>query len=73
MKFGCPKIIILDKGPQFVSKAFKDFIKSYNIPKLFYNTLYTPQNNPIERYNKTIETCLSCYVGSDHRNWSKFL
>lgn len=73
LKFGVPKILILDNGPQFVSKNFKTFAKNYNIPKLFYNSLYTPQNNPIERYNKTIETCLACYVGTDHRTWSKFL
>lgn len=73
LKFGCPRILVLDNGPQFTSKVFKDFIKSYNIPKLFYNSLYTPQNNPVERYNKTVETCLACYVEDDQRNWSKFL
>lgn len=73
LKYGCPKIIVLDNGPQFTSKVFKQFIKSYNIPKLFFNSLYTPQNNPVERYNKTIETCLAMYVEDDQRTWSKIL
>lgn len=73
LKFGCPKILVCDNGTQFTSKYFVDFMKSYNITKIFYNTLYTPQNNPVERYNKTIETCISCFVENDHRTWSKFL
>lgn len=73
LKFGCPKIIICDNGTQFTSKNFVDFLKSFNINKIFYNTLYTPQNNPVERYNKTVETCISCFVQEDHRTWSKFL
>lgn len=48
------------------------FAKNYNIPKLIYNA-YTMQNNPIKSYNQTIETCLACYVGTDHRIWSNFL
>lgn len=73
LKFGCPKILVCDNGTQFTSKYFVDFMKSYNITKIFYNTLYTPQNNPVERYNKTIETCISCFVKDDQRTWSKFL
>lgn len=73
LKFGCPKIIVCDNGTQFTSKHFVEFLKGYNITKIFYNTLYTPQNNTVERYNKTVETCIACFVKDDHRTWSKYL
>lgn len=73
LKFGSPKILICDNGSQLTSKDFVDFLKKYNITKIFYNSLYTPQNNVIERFNKTLETCISCFVKDDHRTWSKFL
>lgn len=70
---GVPRTIVCDNGPQFISKEFKELLKSYNIPLPFYNSLYTPQNNVVERYNQTLGTALSILVESDHRNWSKFL
>lgn len=73
LKFSCLKLIVCDNGTQFTSKYFVDFMKGFNITKIFYNTLYTPQNNPVERYNKTVETCISCLVGQDQRTWSKYL
>ncbi|RVE40883.1 hypothetical protein evm_014465 [Chilo suppressalis] len=73
LKFGCPKIVVCDNGTEFTSRNFVDFLKGFNIDRIFYNTLYTPQNNPVERYNKTVETCISCFVRNDHRTWSKFL
>lgn len=65
--------MICDNGSQFTSKQFADFLKGFNLTKIFYNTVYTPQNNPVERYNKTVETCISCFDKDDHRTWSKFL
>lgn len=34
-----------------------------------YTPKYTPQVNLVERYNKTIVTCLSMFVEDDHRSW----
>lgn len=70
---GVPRTIICDNGRQFISKEFKELLRSYNINPPFYNSLYTPQNNVVERYNQTLGTALSILVESDHRQWSKFL
>lgn len=70
---GVPRTIVCDNAKVFVSKEFKDLLKEYNMPLPFYNTLYTPQNNVVERYNQTLGTSLSILVESDHRNWAKFL
>lgn len=70
---GVPRTVVCDNGRQFIAKEFKELLRNYNIPQPFYNSLYTPQNNVVERYNQTLGTALSILVESDHRNWSKFL
>lgn len=52
---------------------FKSFLLKYGVADMFYNTVYTPQSNPIERHNQTIGTSLAILVNKDHRNLSKFL
>lgn len=72
-KHGTPCILICDNATIFQSKNFKLFCKQYNIPKIFYNAYYSPQSNTVERYNQTVQICLSILVDKDQRNWSKFL
>jgi hypothetical protein len=51
LMIGVPEYIIVDNGVQFGrSHEFHDFLTNYGI-KLYYNSLYTPQNNPLERVN----------------------
>lgn len=73
LKWGTPAILICDNATTFKSAAFKAFCNKYSVPKIFYNAYYTPQSNTVERYNKTIEICLSILVDQDQRNWSKHL
>lgn len=70
---GVPHSLVCDNGKVFVSKNFKNLLAEYNVPAPFYNTLYTPQNNVVERYNQTIGTALSILVENDHRKWAKVL
>lgn len=73
MKHGAPCILICDNATVFKSKDFIKFTKRFNIPKIFQNCYYSPQSNTVERYNQTVETCLSILVGNDQRTWSKHL
>lgn len=73
MRYGVPHCIISDNGSQFISKEFESLLRKYNVPKVFRNCVYFPQNNTIERYNRTIETAIASYCESDHRNWTKNL
>lgn len=66
---GIPQTILMDNGSQFVGKSTKDLFIKYNIPKVYYTPKYTPQVNTVERYNKTIITCISTFVNNDHRSW----
>lgn len=70
---GVPQTIFLDNGSQFISSHTKDLFKKYCIPNVFFSPKYTPQVNTVERYNKTIITCISTFVNNDHRSWDTFI
>lgn len=66
---GIPSTVLMDNGKQLTSKIMRNLFATYNIPNVFYTPLYTPQVNTVERYNKTIMTAVSTFVGNDHRAW----
>lgn len=70
---GVPQSIFLDNGTQFISGHTQDLFKKYKIPNVFFSPKYTPQVNTVERYNKTIITCISTFVDGDHRTWDLFI
>lgn len=70
---GVPQTIYLDNGSQFISKFTESLFTQYKIPNIFFTPKYTPQVNTVERYNRTIITCLSTYVEDDHRSWDLFI
>lgn len=67
--FGVPQTVMCDNGAQFTSNEFKNFIKSYHIPNLWYNARYHPQVNPTERVNKVLGTAIASFVKQDHKTW----
>lgn len=53
-RFGIPKEIVTDNGPQFITQSLKDFCRGFKI-KLTYSTPRYPQANGLaEATNKTI-------------------
>ncbi|KAI5634521.1 integrase core domain-containing protein [Phthorimaea operculella] len=70
---GIPQTVYLDNGSQFISKHTESLFERYKIPNIFFTPKYTPQINTVERYNRTIITCVSTYVDDDHRSWDIFL
>ena len=64
---GIPQTIFLDNGSQFISKNLNTLFEKYKIPNVYFTPKYTPQVNTVERYNKTIVTCISMFVESDQR------
>ena len=70
---GVPETVIADNGVQFTGSEFQKVIKRYKVPNMHFTPRYTPQVNLVERYNKTIMTAVSSYVGENHRNWDEHL
>lgn len=70
---GIPQTILMDNGTQFTGKVSDALFKKYNIPNVYYTPKYTPQVNLVERYNRTIITCISTFVDDDHRSWDLYI
>lgn len=70
--YGVPQTVICDNGVQFRSKLFSKLCENYNV-KISYTPLYHAQSNPVERYNRTVKTMISCFVKDNHKVWSKLL
>lgn len=70
---GIPQTIFLDNGTQFISRDTTAFFQKFNIPNIYFTPKYTPQVNTVERYNRTIITCISTFVENDHRTWDLYI
>ena len=61
-RFGIPWSIVIDNGPQFDSKVYKNFCHELKIINL-YSTLWYPQSNgQAEASNKTILMALKKHL-----------
>ena len=53
--FGFPDAVLSDRGSQFESKEFIDYLRSYGIKKLRTNAFHASGNGICERFHKTIK------------------
>ncbi|GKV47282.1 hypothetical protein SLEP1_g54195 [Rubroshorea leprosula] len=68
-RFGIPKRIIVDNGPQFRATALRSFCDDYGI-ELALTSVYTPQSNgQVESANKIVLRGLKTHVSAAHSNW----
>ncbi|GKV19163.1 hypothetical protein SLEP1_g29457 [Rubroshorea leprosula] len=68
-RFGIPKRIIADNGPQFRAAALRSFYDDYGI-ELALTSVYTPQlNGQVESANKIVLRGLRTRVLAAHSNW----
>ena len=64
-RFGVPRQIIHDNGPQFISQVFYRFCDKYQIQNVA-STAYNPAANGLaEAFNKTIIKLLKKFVSSN--------
>jgi len=72
-RFGVPRRIIHDNGPQFISQVFYQFCDKYwiqNVASIAYNPA---ANGLAEAFNKTIIKLLKKFVSSNKRDWDEKL
>ncbi|KAI5115362.1 hypothetical protein M0805_005883 [Coniferiporia weirii] len=72
-RFGLPKRIISDQGPQFASQVFQTLCTRLGI-KLKLSTAYHPQTDgQTERTNQEVEAYLRIYCGTAPHSWTDSL
>lgn len=71
--YGCPRLVISDRGINLAGEQARDFFRLYGIIR-HVTTPYHPQaNGQTERFNRTIATSLTMYVNKHQRDWPDFL
>ena len=72
-RFGVPRRIVHDNGPQFVSQAYSRFCNKYRIQDVA-STAYNPAANGLaEAFNKTIIKLLKKFVSTSKQDWHEKL
>ena len=72
-KYGVPRSLLSDNGPQFNAKFFQSVCRVLGITNL-YTSAYHPQTNgQVERYNRTIASMLCNYVNEHQDDWDVYL
>lgn len=67
-RYSVPEILISDNASSFLSKDFKKFLDHYKVVH-WTNARHHSQANPVERLNRTINSCIRTYVKTDQKTW----
>ncbi len=71
--FGPPKVLVTDRGKEFVGKIFEEVCTILQTTTAL-TTAFRPQSNGlVERTNRTIKDTLAILVEKDPHNWDKQL
>ena len=70
---GFPKDIVSDRGPQFVSKFWREFCRLIGATASLTSGYHPEANGQTERLNQQLETGLRCVVHQNPSTWSKHL
>ena len=68
-RFGIPRSIVSDNGPQFVSRAYRNFYQELKIKNLYSTPRYPQSNGQAEASNKTLLTALKKRLDSAKGKW----
>lgn len=73
MRFGIPKSILSDQGPDFMSDLIKNFSNLFKT-KHITTTPYHPQTNgSLERYHLTLKDYLKHYIKPNQTDWDDYI
>ena len=70
---GFPKDIVSDRGPQFISKFWKEFCSLIGATASLTSGYHPEANGQTERLNQQLETGLRCVVNQNPSTWSEHL
>lgn len=70
---GFPRDIVSDRGPQFISRFWKEFCSLIGATVSLTSGYHPESNGQTERLNQELETCLRCLVSQNPSSWSRHL
>ena len=72
-RFGIPRSIVSDNGPQFDNQVYRDFYQELKIRNLYSTPRYPQSNGKAEASNKTLLTALKKRLDSAKWKWGEEL
>ena len=73
VRYGLPREIITDGGPQFVGNKIATTLKNYHIQHKITTPYHPQENGQVESTNKVIEAILTKILASHKRDWASKL
>ena len=70
VRYGLPRDIITDGGPQFVGNKIAATLKNYHIQHKITTPYYPQANGQVESSNKIIEAILTKTIASNRCDWA---
>lgn len=70
---GFPKAIVLDQGPQFVSRFWREFCRLIGARASLTSGYHPEANGQTEHLNQQLENGLRCLVSQNQSSWSTHL
>ena len=71
-RFGGPDEVLTDNGAQFRSKMFQSLCQEWHIEQHF-TSVYHPQTNFVERFNRDVKQMLKAFAGTSHTTWAVYV
>ena len=68
-RYGCPSILISDRGPQFKSDLFNSLLQLCDIEHRLTVSYHPQTNGQIERMHSTLKEMLRCVLTQYHKQW----
>lgn len=73
LKYGCPEVILSDRGKNFCTELLRDLYAEFNSKHLTISAYHPQTNGLVERFNRTLNATLSMYINRTHQNWDEYL
>ena len=70
-KYSSPKYILTDQGKCFESELFKELAELLDIVKSRTNPYYPQGDGNTERFNRTLEGMLRCFIEENLEEWDE--
>lgn len=72
-KYGCPKLVISDRGANITGERSRDFFRLFGIKRSLCTAYHPQTNGQTERFNRTLAVSLSTFVERNQRDWPDYL
>ncbi|PFX16158.1 Retrovirus-related Pol polyprotein [Stylophora pistillata] len=72
-RHGAPRVLLSDRGKNFLSKVVADVSKVFHIHKVNTSSYHPQTDGSVERFNSTLCQSLSKYVAKNQKDWDDFI